>query len=95
MIGISLPEEDTWGQGYGTEAVRLLLDYLFEEAGLDEVRTGTWTGNVRMVRVALKCGFVEVGRHVHEARVTVRGEPLVLVEFGLTRAGWLAQAALG
>lgn len=95
MIGIGLPEEDTWGRGYGTEAVRLLLDYLFREVGLDEVRTGTWTGNARMVRVAQKCGFVEIDRHTHEACVTVRGEPLVMVEYALTRAGWLAQAALG
>jgi RimJ/RimL family protein N-acetyltransferase len=93
VIGISLPEEDTWGQGYGTEAVRLLLDYLFREVGLAEVRTGTWTGNVRMMRVAQKCGFTEIGRHVHEAGVTVRGEPLVMVEFALTRADWLGHVA--
>ena len=87
-VGICLPEEDIWGQGYGTEAVCLLVDHLFREAGLAEVRTGTWTGNVRMMRVAQKCGFTEIGRHPHEARVTVRGEPLVMVEFALTRAGW-------
>jgi RimJ/RimL family protein N-acetyltransferase len=89
-IGVCLPEEDIWGQGYGTEAVRLLTDYLFQEADLAEVRTGTWTGNVRMMRVAQKCGFIETGRHPHEARVTVRGEPLVMVEFALTRAEWSA-----
>jgi hypothetical protein len=91
-IGVCLPEEATWGQGYGTEAVQLLLDHLFEKEGLDAVRTGTWTGNVRMVRVAQKCGFTEVGRRPHEAGVTVRGEPLEMVEFVLTRADWLARS---
>ena len=90
-VGICLPEEDTWGQGYGTEAVRLLLAYMFHGMGLAEVRTGTWTGNARMMRVAHKCGFVEIDRHPHEAGVTVRGEPLITVEFALPCARWFAQ----
>ena len=91
-LGIGLPEADTWGQGYGTEAVRLLLGYLFHGMGLAEVRTATWTGNARMMRVAQKCGFSEVDRYPHEARVTVRGEPLVIVEFTLYRTRWEAQS---
>ena len=90
-IGICLPEENIWGQGYGTEAVHLLVNYMFQEMDLAQVRTGTWTGNVRMMRVAAKCGFREVNRYPHEAQVTVRGEPLVMAEFALTRAEWLAQ----
>ena len=72
-FGVGLAEVDVWGPGYGTEAVRLLTDYRFQEAGLAEVRTGTWTGNVRMMRAAQECGFAEIGRHPHEARSTVRG----------------------
>jgi RimJ/RimL family protein N-acetyltransferase len=90
-IGIGLPEEAMWGQGYGSEAVRLLRDYVFEVMGLAEVRTETWTGNVRMMRVAKKCGFHEIERYPHEARVTVRGAPLVIVTFALARAEWLEQ----
>ena len=63
--------------------------------GLAEIRTGTWTGNVRIVRVAQKCGFTETGRHPHEARVTVRGEPVVMVGSALRRADWLAQNESG
>ena len=93
-VVICLPEEDTWGQGYGTEAMRLLLGFLFHDMGLAEVRTGTWTGNVRMMRVAAKCGFVEIDRHPHQARITVRGEPLVMVRFALPRARWQTRKAL-
>jgi RimJ/RimL family protein N-acetyltransferase len=90
-IGVCLPEEDTWGQGCGTEAVRLLAGYMFHGMGLAEVRTGTWTGNARMMRVAQKSGFREVDRSPHEAGVTMRGEPLVMVGFSLTRAQWFTQ----
>ena len=53
-MGIGLPEEETWGQGYGTEALRLLLGHLFGTLELEEVRTATWSGNVRMICVADK-----------------------------------------
>ncbi len=53
-MGICLPEEETWGKGYGTEAVCLLVDHLFDELELQEIRTATWTGNKRMMRCAEK-----------------------------------------
>ena len=77
-------------KGYGTEAVSLLVDYLFREMGLEEVKTATWTGNKRMVRCAKKCGFKEVSRGPHRAKFSVRGEPLERVEFDIRRAEWLA-----
>jgi RimJ/RimL family protein N-acetyltransferase len=89
-VGVSLPEERTWGRGYGTEALNLLVDYLFDEMDLEEVRAATWTGNKRMMRCAEKCGFVEVARSPYEAEYSVRGEPLERIEFSITRQEWLA-----
>ena len=89
QVGIGLPEEETWGQGYGTEALMLLLGHLFGAMGLEEVRTATWTGNARMKRVAAKCGFRETGRSAYDTGFSVRGEPLERVEYALTRAEWL------
>ena len=90
-VGIGLPEEETWGQGYGTEALQILLGHLFGAMALEEVRTATWTGNARMKRVAAKCGFRETGRSVYEAEFSVRAEPLERVEYALSREEWLAQ----
>ena len=87
--GICLPEEEMWGKGYGAEAVSLLVDHLFGEMGLKEVRTATWTGNKRMVRCAEKCGFREVARTPYEAEYSVRGEPLERIEFSISRREWL------
>ena len=91
-VGICLPEEEMWGKGYGTKAVSLLVDHLFGEMELKEVRTATWTGNKRMVRCAEKCGFRETGRTPYEAEYSVRGEPLERIEFSISRAQWLSKS---
>ncbi|MCZ7546918.1 MAG: GNAT family N-acetyltransferase [Anaerolineae bacterium] len=88
-VGIDLPEPETWGRGYGTEALRLLVDHLFRDMGLEAVRLATWTGNRRMMRCAEKCGFKEAARLPHYADCSVRGEPLERVEFALRRSEWL------
>jgi RimJ/RimL family protein N-acetyltransferase len=92
-IGIALPEPGTWDQGYGTEALQLLLDYLFSGLGLKTVRLQTWTGDTRMRNLVEKCGFREVA-HRSRARVSVRGEPLELVEYALSAVEWLRPRVL-
>lgn len=62
MIGIFLGEKDYWGQGYGTEAVRVFLRYLFEQWNYRRVELETWTGNERAIRTYTKCGFQIEGR---------------------------------
>ncbi len=89
-VGIALPEPETWGKGYGTEAVSLVVDYLFRSLGLKSVRTKTWTGNRRMRHVAEKVRFKEIVHSPHRAPLSVRGEPLEFVEYAITRAEWLA-----
>jgi len=81
FIGICLPEEETWNKGLGTEAITLLINHLFQEMELKQIKLATWTGNQRMVRCAEKCGFVENIRMPHRTPFSVRGEPLERIEF--------------
>jgi ribosomal-protein-alanine N-acetyltransferase len=53
--------EQYGGKGYGTEAVKLLLQYGFGELRLDLVRTGALPDNKASVRILKKCGFREDG----------------------------------
>lgn len=46
-----------WGLGLIPEAVRVLLQYAFEELGLDCVWCGYYDGNEKSKRVQDKCGF--------------------------------------
>jgi len=85
-VGVNICESAYWGQGLGTEALGLWIAYLFAQLDLASVRTATWSGNVRMVRVAEKCGFVLV-KTTAGAR-EVRGERYDALEFELDRRSW-------
>ena len=88
FIGICIPEEENWGRGYGTEAVSLFLNFLFDSSGLKTIRTATWTGNIRMVRCAQKAGFTNQKIMPHRSSVSIRGEPLERIELSLSSAEW-------
>ena len=88
FIGICIPEEENWGKGYGTEAVSLFLNFLFDSFSLNTIRTATWTGNKRMVRCAQKAGFTNQKIMPHRSSISVRGEPLERIEFSLSSTEW-------
>jgi RimJ/RimL family protein N-acetyltransferase len=60
-LGISLFETDDRGRGLGTDAVRLLTQYLFQHEEADRVQASTWVENRPMRRVFEKLGFAEEG----------------------------------
>ena len=61
-IGIALGREHT-GRGFGTDAMRVIVDYGFREMGLHRVQLEVAAFNMAGVRAYEKAGFVEEGRH--------------------------------
>ena len=60
-LGIALGEKELWGKGYGTEAMRLLLEIVFDHQGWHHAEVWTLAGNERAIRSFEKCGFRRVG----------------------------------
>ncbi|NLN83065.1 MAG: GNAT family N-acetyltransferase [Firmicutes bacterium] len=60
-IGIDIPELQNRRQGYASEAWSLYIDYLLENE-VEEVYTQTWSGNLPVIGLMNKLGFVEVNR---------------------------------
>lgn len=56
MIGV----KELWGRGYGSEAIRLLVEFGFGRVGADAIYGLVSAGNPRSVRAFQKCGFVVV-----------------------------------
>lgn len=61
-IGITLGEAQERGKGYGTEAVRLLVDYAFQHLNAWNVWLDTAAYNQAAIRAYQKAGFREIGR---------------------------------
>jgi len=61
-FGINIGETDARGQGFGTEATRLMLDYAFTVVGLHSVRLGVAEYNAAGRRAYAKAGLKECGR---------------------------------
>jgi RimJ/RimL family protein N-acetyltransferase len=62
-IGIQIGEKSYWNQGYGTEAVRLMLKHGFETLNLNRIFLRVLETNPRAIRAYEKAGFV------HEVRL--------------------------
>jgi RimJ/RimL family protein N-acetyltransferase len=61
-VGIVIGEPDARGRGYGTEAMRLLVDYAFTAAGMHSVMLQVYEFNPAARRCYEKVGFREIGR---------------------------------
>lgn len=61
-LGIAIGDKSAWGQGYGTEAVRLMADYGFTFLGLHTIYLWHTSFNERGHHAYLKAGFKDAGR---------------------------------
>lgn len=60
-LAILLGEKETWSKGYGSEAIVVLLDFLFNEMGAHRVWLEVFASNLRAQRAYEKVGFVREG----------------------------------
>ena len=75
-VGIFIGEPEEWGKGYGTEALRALVDFGFGELRLERIWLEVWTENARARRAYEKAGFALEG--------TIRNDRY---EFGVLTSG--------
>ena len=61
-LGIVIGEKEYWGQGYGSDAIRTLLRFAFQEMNLHRVYLRVYEDNARGIRAYEKCGFQHEGR---------------------------------
>lgn len=81
------------GQGYGSAAIRLVLDWAFKEARLHKVWLMCFKENTRARGIYSRVGFVEEGTLREE--YLHKGEYHDMVRMSLLEREWLAPAAPG
>lgn len=85
-VGIGLGEREYWGKGYGTDAMRILLRYAFEELNLHRLSLSVFEYNPRAIRSYEKVGFVIEG----SARQFLNrdGKRYDMIFMGILREEW-------
>lgn len=61
-LGIMIGNRNYWNQGYGVEAVKALLNYIFTKTKLERVYLTTLNWNIRAQKCFRKCGFKDCGQ---------------------------------
>lgn len=62
VLGIFIGDKDYRNNGYGTEAIKLILEYGFNYLNLHSVKLDVMAFNERAQKCYQKCGFKEYGR---------------------------------
>jgi RimJ/RimL family protein N-acetyltransferase len=61
-LGIMIGEKSHWSKGYGTDALRTLLRFAFDEMNMNRVELTVYDFNERGQAAYRKAGFAEEGR---------------------------------
>jgi RimJ/RimL family protein N-acetyltransferase len=91
MVAIALGERKFWGKGYGTDAMRIMLRYVFNELNLRRVGLIVFEYNPRAIRSYEKAGFIPEGR-IRGAMLR-EGKRWDWLYMGIFREEWLAREA--
>lgn len=87
-VGIGLGERELWGKGYGTDAMRIILRYAFEELNLRRVTLDVFGVNQRGIASYEKAGFRHEGKI--PGALLKAGKRCDLVYMGILRKEWEA-----
>lgn len=61
-VGIIIGDQFCWNEGYGTDAIDSLVEYLLNQEGFKRIYLHTLVRNTRAQKCFQKCGFVPVRR---------------------------------
>ena len=85
-IGIFIGDKEFWGRGYGTQVMRLMLNYGFNTLNLNRIYLRVYESNPRGIRCYEKAGFRHEGR-LRQA-IFQDGRYIDLLMMGIIRSEW-------
>ena len=89
-VGIFIGEKAYWNQGYGREAMRLMLQYAFNTLNLNRISLHVFSTNIRAIRSYERTGFVQEGRLRED--MFLDGEYVDVLVMGMLRREWQAHS---
>jgi RimJ/RimL family protein N-acetyltransferase len=86
-VGLGIGEREFWSKGYGTDMMKLCMQYVFTELGVERLSLGLHEYNLRALRSYEKCGFRLEGRTRKE--ILREGKRYDSLWMGILREEWL------
>ncbi len=87
FVAVGIGDPAYRGQGYGTDAMRVMLRYGFRDLNLSRIQLNAFSYNERAIKSYLKVGFVEEGRQ--RGMLLRNGRRWDLIYMGILRDEWL------
>ncbi|WP_414043427.1 GNAT family N-acetyltransferase [Macrococcus sp. EM39E] len=85
-VGICIYNPEYWSGGYGNSVFQQWVDYIFKNSDLHRIGISTWSGNIRMMKLAEKVGMIEEAR-IRDASI-VEGQYYDAIKMGILRSEW-------
>lgn len=86
VVGIFIGDEQYRGKGYGSDAMRILLRFIFDEMNMNRVKLFVFSFNQRAIKSYLKCGFKQEGTQRQE--MFRDGQYHDTIVMGILRSEW-------
>jgi RimJ/RimL family protein N-acetyltransferase len=86
VVGIFIGDEQYRGKGYGSDAMRVLLRFIFDEMNMNRVKLFVFSFNQRAIKSYLKCGFKQEGTQRQE--MFRDGQYHDTIVMGILRSEW-------
>ena len=61
VVGIFIGNKDYWNNGYGTDAMNVLIKFIFEQMNINKIKLHVYSFNERAIKCYEKCGFKQEG----------------------------------
>lgn len=57
VVGIFIGNKEYWNKGYGTDAMKVLVKFIFEQMNINKIKLNVYSFNERAIKSYEKCGF--------------------------------------
>lgn len=81
-LGILIGDRESWGKGYGTDAVKTLMLYIFNDLEMKRIFLHTLEWNIRAQECFERCGFTPCGRIVRKGQEFIEMEAVASLKEG-------------
>ncbi|WP_339063454.1 GNAT family protein [Tepidibacillus marianensis] len=89
VVGIFIGDKEYWSKGYGTDAMKVLVRFIFEQMNIHRIQLHVFSFNKRAVKSYENCGFKEEG--VLRKAIYRDGEYHDEIAMGILREEYFAQ----